>query len=604
MSLLPQKINEQLDYLIEELEKKYHSQLSDSTINISANLRSEVSAFAYSIYSNNKKTFQNTPKFDFLDIKKVQESLGIEPENIAWDKGWIFKNKTASYSKLFGQYLVYKAGESKLIEPGSFVFSERINEDSAETMIDIRIRSFEMIQIDNSKWYYLRGNYYLSYHNIIRFYFSLNFEKYETVLGFIKSLKEYFNERLIPFELKFEIAFSERYDNLILYVQQQHYYIAFLLINELHFLYKSEGIFKDQNPLFTKKLLLGVSFAEDPNLLGQSYGSNRCSLITDIYLKYYQKNIQKETINVYLKRQIQNEFITRGLRQKFDFDDFYRNPNSKFPYDFSIFNSTPQYSTIRPISCSENLLTAHHIGKILCKLALIIHENNQTKCYWVSSKKDEFDSESITCRFVNNSFKQGKLGIAYFLARLLYFFRYDNVIRHICELLINELSNTPEKEWLEEVKNILQASNHDANEKIEITQQIEELTLLYNELGKYESPKMETFIRFPIIQRESNATLKEQVGDSKFSYKTIKSTGITIIDFKKADSTKSFKPYFSADNYTTLVSYKNELDKILNEITSKGIYTEKGSENFNPTIAEKGLSMLGIALIEINDMES
>jgi HopA1 effector protein family len=188
---------------------------------------------------------------------------------------------------------------------------------------------------------------------VIRFYFNLkpkksnvnttNFETYEEsaerfkkrVNEFVNSFENYLNKRRIPFQFKLPISLEnfQRADTFVLYVAQKHYYYLYEFITTKAKQYSD--ILGEVTPLFTKPFanIKGVSIADDPDVSGDSFGINRCALIYDIIEKLAKFDDVKYTMTV-------ANIITELHNLGYDFDnEFYRNPYTKYRYDFVLDNT-------------------------------------------------------------------------------------------------------------------------------------------------------------------------------------------------------------------------------------------------------------------------
>lgn len=533
----------QLVSIIDALQKNFSSEIATLEDGFDIDLIVRINDFAYRYYSNsflktfNSKSTEKPPEWNFDDLKKA---LRIPDENITWDRCWSFKNTSAHFAKLYGQYFVTKAGESKLIEPEKFIINDDVIDD--KTSVNIKINIFEKLKVENHMWYMLSGNKSLSYYNIIRFYFSFNYDVYQDAIDFIADLREALNDNFIPFELKFEVVFSERYDNMVLYTQQEHYFIVLLLIHQLYSSHNKRGIFRSNHPLFTKQLYDGISFAEDPNQLRQSFGSNRAALLSDIFIQYHEQKRKNKSIEAFFIDKIRQSFITKGLNDFFDIEDFFRNPNSKFPYDFDVqkyFENRKNFSKYSALQNNLNpiLFAAYQIGKIICNKAIIINENNKTKCNWTYFIHDEFDEDSTICRLVGEDFASGKLGIAFFLANLSSFFNKDFVFQIVCELILDELYETKEMTIYKEIRETLNLAK----------------SFNYN----------------TVIPKKNSLTINQT------TYKLLEN----------------------------LFTIESNIDEIVAELMEKEYYSLNGQHSFNPTLNDWGLSKLGLALLEIYQKE-
>ena len=471
------KISEQVAEVLLLLSNKYMSLIEEGGKK-QIDIKEELYAIAYKYYANAtpKSSSSSSNK---LSVETIKEKLGIK-ENEVWDKGWAFVNSSESYARMYGEYLVNKGDEYKLVSSGTFIETDEILED--KRLVDLKIRLIEK----GDGWFYINSSIKLTKENLIRFYFTLNKPNdtnIEKIFSFLYNLRKSFEEYLIPFQFKFEENFTERYDNLVLYCPQQQYHIAFILIRALS--KKYETIFRNDNPRFTKVLAKnGVSFAEDPDIVGESFGMNRSIMFLNIIYKYFNESNQYRIIQsgnyienffskskdyvekTFSKENLENSslffikeikeylFHTKSRRFNYDIEDcFFRKPNSFFNYDFTIFDSDIEFelpSTSNDIFVKK----AHYIGKLLCKNAIVIRNKNQTTFNWINAEPNSSNSTLITYTFIDESFEYGKLGVLYFLSKLIHRLRIENksdcTLEFFCNLFLeSEFKNSNESWFLE-----------------------------------------------------------------------------------------------------------------------------------------------------------
>jgi len=96
------------------------------------------------------------------------------------------------------------------------------------------------------------------------------------------------NRYQVPFQMKAlnNPQMYTRTDAVVLYVAKRYYDVCVRIILGLPS--STESGLRPQTPLFARKILAGVAFAEDPNT-GESFGMNRCRLfsegVTDAWTK-------------------------------------------------------------------------------------------------------------------------------------------------------------------------------------------------------------------------------------------------------------------------------------------------------------------------------
>lgn len=436
---------EELETLCNEIKSEFDEKLSGHK-NISAELKMEVFERIYSKYSNSKAVSTNSQiTFTFDELK---EKLLGNQSVIYWDKNWSFKNSSSNFAHQYGQYLLYKAGESHLVEPEKFILSDDVVSDNDFTYVNIKIKLLNDRNSEGTSWFWINGKNYLSNFSLIKFYFSFTQDpsNSERILDFFKYLTDELNVRGIPFQLKFEKEFTERYENAVLYTQSSHYFVAFHVVKKYYDTYRD--IFRQNNLLFTKKILPEIAFAEEPSIRGMSFGRLRSLEILNAITQYYTTP-KSSSIFYFVKNQLE--------KKGYSIEELYRNPQTHFNYDFSIFSTNYNYN-LNSNNNSKNQERALFIGRILCRQATIFVENGKTTCHWISVLKDDPDENPETVEYhkVNDSFLQGRLGIIYFLAHLYKRFPDDWILKEICEIVLGSIKvELSDNDKVDEIKSII-----------------------------------------------------------------------------------------------------------------------------------------------------
>lgn len=345
---------------------------------------------------------------------------------IGWDKNWSFSKEKNIYSKQFGQFLLYKAGEYRLVEPFHFIDEDTSNHlaDEGNHYVNIKIINAELLTKDGGLWYYIRGSHYLGVMSIVRFYLNLNSD-FKDTLKFLKSLSDALNSRQIPFHFKFTDAAVKRTDSAVLYFHQEHYHIVFLVFQQIYLQYFS--YFENRIPLFTKYFgLPGVGFAEDPMISGESFGLSRAKVIAEYYANYYRINCRK----------CMYEYISENLSRKgYLIDEFYRNPNTCFPYDFSVFSKIDLVNEIQIFKTNKLPV---YVANLICKQAIVTNFNGQVSINWVGAFiEDEYDLDNTYYQKVDITEKKA---ILFFLITVLKYLRKDWLIKYYCQILIENIN--------------------------------------------------------------------------------------------------------------------------------------------------------------------
>ena len=193
----------------------------------------------------------------------------------------------------------------------------------------------------NNFYIYTYGDFLLRnyYEPIVRFYFSLEPER-EKIQQFTDKIKDFFNERRIPFNFKTPLKLENfgRGDTLVLYVAQNHFFYVREFINELRNFANRKEILRTNIPLFVKKIYEGVGFAEDPFFVDDSFGMQRVKLIINVINNLLSLNKKVSIVNILESIELEG----------YNLDEFYRNPYTNFQYNFESFDApislNPQYA--------------------------------------------------------------------------------------------------------------------------------------------------------------------------------------------------------------------------------------------------------------------
>lgn len=160
-----------------------------------------------------------------------------------------------------------------------------------------------------------------------RLYFNV---KPNNVVEFISTITATLNKYAIPFHLKtlYECESERRSDNTVLYFSNTHAATIFIALQTVKD--KWSCWLNDTTPLFTKKLLNGVSFAESP-LFSASFGVMISTFLIDTFEKMlYQKDINSATWYALL----QEHLLHIGYNG--DINACYKRPDTYFPYMFEL----------------------------------------------------------------------------------------------------------------------------------------------------------------------------------------------------------------------------------------------------------------------------
>ncbi len=420
---------QQIQSIIADLDSAYHLMMSKSKREEELyEKKYAISDWIYCLYANDEKAENNNP--DYQDsLGYLIEQFYESKDNISlWDKHWTYNDSSTVYAKRFGKFYISKGEQYKLVSPEEFISSS--DSTHQHKYVDLKIKR---IEIYNNSWFYFRGNRYLGTTFLTRLYFNFNYD-FEKIAAFSKHLCDELNRWLIPFEYKFATKKTERYDKGVLYSSRDHYYLVFHIVKKLVSEPSYDGLFDEETLAFTKKTSLkGISFGEEPPVRSSSFGRYRADIMADIYIDYY-KSLKNNKKTIRPANFVHKKLVAFGFNTR----DFFRNPGTNYPYDFSIFNRKVSYRKEDVASSSDNYLTwALNAGKLICKQAIIIEQKNKVNCCWMSIIEDEFQQTEY--RLTDNGFDEGRLGIVYFLGKLYSYFPQEYIFADICKIVLADM---------------------------------------------------------------------------------------------------------------------------------------------------------------------
>jgi hypothetical protein len=159
----------------------------------------------------------------------------------------------------------------------------------------------------------------------VRLYFNTSAKGAITLM---KLITEKLNHLKVPFDLKCLAApagFEARSDNFILYLSREHVNFCFQILPDIHS--RVSDHLRNAVPMFTLRIAKGVSFAESPPNVAESFGESRSKVIAAILADLYGQGIAKS--------EWPTELVARLEQRNFDPDQFHLNPRSKYFYAIS-----------------------------------------------------------------------------------------------------------------------------------------------------------------------------------------------------------------------------------------------------------------------------
>lgn len=266
-------------------------------------------------------------------------------------KRFWFKDTESKIAVKDDEIVAFQDGVKVILKPGDYINGGEV--DYVEDITKEKYKEFvylylpQKIQKPSDNFYlHTHGDYLLRnyYQPIIRFYFSLDPTKLKEIRYFIQLIRNYFNDRKIPFQLKtpYTLDNFNRTDTLVLYIAQNHYFYTREFIKKLRDIGNREKILRNKLPLFVKVLsegtiigegeecVNGIGFAEDPFFTEDSFGQQRCKLIIEAInnLSKTENTVSTQSIIDYL-----------NTKEGYNIDEFYRNPHTNFDYSFEYFDN-------------------------------------------------------------------------------------------------------------------------------------------------------------------------------------------------------------------------------------------------------------------------
>ncbi len=354
--------------------------------------RKKVQLFAQVLYEEYLNKIDITTQF----IESNVES--IKPYHFKYNiRRFWFREADAKIAIAPNEILVSQEGVKVILKEGEYTNGGEL--ESIEPIKDPKdVRDFvyvyrpqKFFTQKNNMYVYTHGEFLLRNYDepIIRFYFSLE-PRRESVQQFIEKIKDFFNERRIPFNMKTPLKLQNfgRSDTLVLYLAQNHYFYVREFINELRNFALKKVILRTNIPLFVKEIYQGIGFAEDPYFVDDSFGNQRVKLIIKVI------NDQLD-----LKQKVTIDSILKGIANEgYNVKEFYRNPHTNFDYNFENFSEpislNPQYKFK-----VGNPYYFFDYNKLALEYALdligraVWNNENESKLIWFSYKEDDGKNE-------------------------------------------------------------------------------------------------------------------------------------------------------------------------------------------------------------------
>lgn len=272
-------------------------------------------------YSKNSALIDMQPP-SFTSINSFIENLSAHNTTVeGFDEGWVIEN-----IDMQGQVLARKGNLKRIAFAGEFVSSSMFHQKPIVGST-IKLIARKEHKDPSAGFYYVFGSTQGedNMDQLVRVYFNL---KPEGAASLILLLTRHLNEQQIPFSFKClqHPFYYTRCDTAVLYFDKRY---ASNIFNVLESQLPSlKGIFKDDIPAFTKKLGIGIAFAENPTKADESFGTHCSKMIAQGIMNAFTKGLPPQQWFEEIKNTIEQKHGYANL------EVMYLNPQTKFPYQF------------------------------------------------------------------------------------------------------------------------------------------------------------------------------------------------------------------------------------------------------------------------------
>ncbi|GAA4396758.1 hypothetical protein GCM10023187_05260 [Nibrella viscosa] len=194
-----------------------------------------------------------------------------------------------------------------------------------------------------------------------------------------------------------------RCDRIILYLPQRQFVTGSWTILQIYPFIRDHLI--DRLPLFTKKILSGIGFAEDP-VVDESFGEMRCSWLAEVIIAW-ALTLPSGTTGI-----PPADLLIDALKkaQKInDLETIHLTPGSFYQYDFNLFSGN---DLVRPKSAFTSfwLQGAIEVADFLCREVAVL---TAQKSVWIGAKPNNQDIPEY--EQLKKDWERGFIGPALFL---------------------------------------------------------------------------------------------------------------------------------------------------------------------------------------------
>jgi hypothetical protein len=279
----------------------------------------------YEVFYTRSKDRDTSPRLTAEEIlQSVKQLSDANPSKERFDEGWYIENMDS-----FGNITAVKGNMKRRVQAGEFLTDNGIHQP-VEKGSHIRLLMPREMKEFQPVFYYMYGETAGEENNadIVRVYFNLSFEGNCRLIQLMGTSLNSYN---VPFIFKClcHPSLYTRADSAVLYIDKKYSPIVFLILKEVYAEVKQFSV--DLIPMFTLSLGRGISFAETPPRLNESFGTHWSKIIAAGMMNAYEAGLPNEQwMNEVLKHIQVNHGYT-------DLEKLYQNPGSAYPYHFPFY---------------------------------------------------------------------------------------------------------------------------------------------------------------------------------------------------------------------------------------------------------------------------
>ena len=275
----------------------------------------------------------------YTKTKRIDSSASITREEIVqsvnklsdantsterFEEGWYVEDIDG-----LGNIMAVKGSMKRRVQPGEFL-TDTGSHQRIEKGKHIRLFMAREMKDFSSIFYHVFGETAGEENSseVVRIYFNMSFEG-NCLL--IRLLGGSLNSYAVPFIFKclYHPFLYNRADTAVLYFDKKYSAIVFAILKNIYPQIKEHA--RDDIPLLTLKLGKGISFAETPARLSESFGTHWSKIIAAGMMNAYEAALPKEKWMDEVLKHIQ---VNHGYT---DLEKLYLNPGSAYPYAFPLY---------------------------------------------------------------------------------------------------------------------------------------------------------------------------------------------------------------------------------------------------------------------------